>query len=309
MAEKIHIFYRHYSTEDNTLLSNNSLAIKKSQRPDWFNYETCFVNLINTIKKHDNVELHVVMDTSTDYSNNFIYKYRNYYTLEQFSSRGNNDINGIKTLGLRSSDLISLLHTYNYIEKLNHIKKYDLIYILENDFLHLDGWVDKVFDLYNEYPEIAESNYVTTYYNPREHTHRWLTDEHYAKPVNLNSKKIDKFVADDIIEIQKSSNINLYTGRRRCSSSSPTIGKEHFWKSVLGTIGTCIMTKDIFSQDLEICRKKEALTDYKKWFYLARNKNRIILEPVPTLSTHCMKNVAMLSPGVNWEALSNECRY
>jgi hypothetical protein len=48
---KIHILYRHYNVEG----SGNKF------RPSWFDYEKCFVNLLNTIEGK-NVDLHVIMD-------------------------------------------------------------------------------------------------------------------------------------------------------------------------------------------------------------------------------------------------------
>ena len=35
------------------------------------------------------------------------------------------------------------------IAKQTDIGENDLVYILENDYLHADGWVDKVINLYN----------------------------------------------------------------------------------------------------------------------------------------------------------------
>ena len=129
--KKIHIFYRHYDIEG----TDNKV------RPPWFNFEKCFVNLLNTIQGK-NVDLHVIMDGSID--NNFIRKYKDKYTLHS-----------IKT----NSDYGSYLETYKYIKTLN-IEDNDLIYFLENDYLHVEGWTEKIIDLFSTYSDL---NYVSLY--------------------------------------------------------------------------------------------------------------------------------------------------
>ena len=129
--KKIHIFYRHYDIEG----TDNKV------RPPWFNFEKCFVNLLNTIQEK-NVDLHVIMDGSID--NNFIRKYKDKYTLHS-----------IKT----NSDYGSYLETYKYIKTLN-IEDNDLIYFLENDYLHVEGWTEKIIDLFSTYSDL---NYVSLY--------------------------------------------------------------------------------------------------------------------------------------------------
>jgi hypothetical protein len=129
--KKIHIFYRHYNVEGTDFRG----------RPHWFDFEKCFVNLLNTIEGK-NVDLHLIMDGSVD--NNFIKKYKDKYTLYSIKA---------------GSDYGSYLETYKYIKTLN-LNDNDLICFLENDYLHVDGWVDKVIDLFSIYNNL---NYVSLY--------------------------------------------------------------------------------------------------------------------------------------------------
>jgi uncharacterized protein (DUF927 family) len=129
---KIHILYRHYNVEG---------AGNKS-RPSWFDYEKCFVNLLNTIEGK-NVNLHVIMDG--DSTGNFIENYKDKYTLHSINVRG---------------DYNSYLETYKYIKTLN-IDDNDLIYFLENDYLHTDNWVEEIVTLFQTYPQGL--NYVSLY--------------------------------------------------------------------------------------------------------------------------------------------------
>jgi hypothetical protein len=129
---KIHILYRHYNIEG---------AGNKS-RPSWFDYEKCFVNLLNTIKGK-NVDLHVIMDGNSD--GNFIEKYKDKYILHNINVGG---------------DYNSYLETYKYIKTLN-VDDNDLIYFLENDYLHTDNWVEEIVTLFQTYPQGL--NYVSLY--------------------------------------------------------------------------------------------------------------------------------------------------
>ena len=63
---KIHIFYSHY----------NVTGTDNKFRPNWFDYEKCFINLLNTTK-NKNVEIHVVMDGKIE--DNWIKKYKDRY--------------------------------------------------------------------------------------------------------------------------------------------------------------------------------------------------------------------------------------
>lgn len=129
---KIRIFYRHYNISGRDFKG----------RPNWFDYEKCFVNLLNTIKGRDDVELHVIMDGSIN--SNFISKYKDNFI--------GHEIKG-------GSDRKSFLSTYE-IAKSIKTEDDDLYYFLENDYLHINGWVDKVKELFNTYSNI---NYVSLY--------------------------------------------------------------------------------------------------------------------------------------------------
>ena len=129
---KIHILYRHYNVEG----TGNKF------RPSWFDYEKCFINLLSTIEGK-NVDLHVIMDG--DSNGNFIENYKDKYTLYNINVGG---------------DYNSYLETYKYIKTLN-VGDNDLIYFLENDYLHTDNWVEEIVTLFQTYPQGL--NYVSLY--------------------------------------------------------------------------------------------------------------------------------------------------
>ena len=89
-------------------------------RPSWFDFEKCFVNFLNSIEGED-VNLHLIMDGGNDFA----------------------------------SAMFSYKLAYSIVEDPN-----DLIYFVENDYLHIKGWVNKITTLFNTYSNI---NYVSLY--------------------------------------------------------------------------------------------------------------------------------------------------
>lgn len=128
---KIHILYRHFNTEGNDYRG----------RPNWFDFEKCFKNLLKTIQGK-NVDLHLIMDG--DVTTNFINNYKDSYTLHTIKA---------------GKDQISFNKTWEIAKTLN-IKEKDLIYFLENDYLHVGDWVDKVIELFSIFEGL---NYVSLY--------------------------------------------------------------------------------------------------------------------------------------------------
>jgi hypothetical protein len=63
---KIYIYYRHTA---NNILGKN--------RPFWFDYEKCFLNLLKTIEGYDNIYLTLSMDGENplDFTNKYKDKY------------------------------------------------------------------------------------------------------------------------------------------------------------------------------------------------------------------------------------------
>ena len=155
----VHIFYRHY----------NVSGQDGKHRPEWFTYEKSFTNLLQTIQD-EKVNLHVVYDG--DVKDNFINKYRDRFTLHQIDA---------------GSDKESFFSTVRYANSIN-IADTDLIYFLENDYMHVPGWVEKVKHLFQTYSNL---NYVSLYDHQDKyilpmygdlvskvfisHTHHWRT--------------------------------------------------------------------------------------------------------------------------------------
>lgn len=129
---KIHIFYSHY----------NVTGTDHKVRPDWFDYEKCFVNLLNTIEGKD-IDLHLIMDGKIE--DNWIKKYKDRYISHEIVGGSMKDA-GWQMFKIALDD--------------PNIQDNDLIYFLENDYLHVNGWDEYVLDVFSYFEGL---NYLTLY--------------------------------------------------------------------------------------------------------------------------------------------------
>lgn len=128
----IHIFQRHCN------FSSNSVG---KLRPDWFSRENCFNNLLLTIKDREDVKLTVMFDGFPS-DDHFITKYEG---LEMISMKGGDDAR-------------SFLNVLNYVKDLQ-LENDDIVYLLEDDYMHVPGWVDIMYEGFNS----TNVEYLTLY--------------------------------------------------------------------------------------------------------------------------------------------------
>lgn len=130
----IRIFQRH---------CNFSTLIENKPRPDWFDRERIFDSFIKTL------------DNRVD------------YTAFHDSGRGkiedhflnNKEVKKISMEG--GSDAKSLLNLFNYINEQNYDDD-DIIYFVEDDYLHRKGWIDILLEGF----EYIGADYFTLYDHP-----------------------------------------------------------------------------------------------------------------------------------------------
>ncbi|MBK9443374.1 MAG: hypothetical protein IPN53_19615 [Comamonadaceae bacterium] len=243
MDRKLHIFYRHVHIK----AERNSRDPKKN-RPSWFSYEACFRNLLSTIRNDPNgnrVKLTVMFDgLFEDFMDDFVAGYQ-----------ANKDLNIDLQFLEAGSDKNSALITLNFIYRSN-IPDSDLVYMLENDYMHQSGWVSKLFELYDS--EIVK-DYVSLY------DHR------------------DKYF------------LPMYEGLQARLFHTDS----HHWRTSPSSCGSYISQLFRFRSDYDILQL--GLPDYFFFNELIDNRQRVLLTPIPGLSTHCMEGY--LSPAVDWPAL------
>ncbi len=130
---KIHIYYRHYNVEGTGY-----------NRPEWFDYEKCYDNLLNSLKdvSDDLYNINIVFDG--DVTTNWI------------SNKQSTRVHQIQA----STDMKSFFKTCDIIKQDTNIDEDDLIYFLENDYMHVPNWLPIIFELYSMYTGL---NYVSLY--------------------------------------------------------------------------------------------------------------------------------------------------
>ena len=127
----IHIFYRHYDTK----------SFLNPSRPEWFSYESCFTNMLETIKGKDNIKFNLVIDG--EIGDNWVKK----FNLPYIQVHGGGDWKSFSSL-------------LTIVKNNSNIKQHDLIYFCENDYLHSPDWSEYIVDLYSTF---AGLEYVSLY--------------------------------------------------------------------------------------------------------------------------------------------------
>jgi hypothetical protein len=150
----------------------------------------------------------------------------------------------------KNSALITLHHIFR-----SNIPPGDMIYMLENDYMHVPGWVSKVMELCDS---SVEFDYVSLY------DHK------------------DKYF------------LEMYAGLR----SRIAISHSHHWRTAPSTCGSYLVKSSTFKSDFDIL--SQGLPDYQFFNILVEQRRRVLLTPIPGLSTHSMDGY--LSPAISWES-------
>lgn len=230
-----------------------------NMRPSYFSYEKCFKNLLDTLDPKVS-RLMVMFDGSS--KNSYIGKYHDYYGY-------NFDIEYINA----GSDHKSNVLTCEYIKSCTDIKDNDLIYLLENDYLHLP-WINQILDLYNCNPNYNMDNtYVSLFCHP-------------DKMLFRNPNATNEW------GIYKDLKCPLYLSNYR------------IWAGVPSTCRSFLMQKQLFDKDFDILSSIES--DNIIFPRLTKEKNREVIMSIPGLSTHC--HSLFSSPLIDWNYVNNETK-
>jgi hypothetical protein len=126
---KIKVFLRHW---------NGAINRKQNIRPDWFSYEKCYHSI-----KNANIDLTILLDG----------------TKQNHHFKFNEDDIVIEYTG--GSDPASLLYCLNHIQK-QSLNDEDIIYIVEDDYLHIPGWENIMKEAFDNF----DVDYVSLYDHP-----------------------------------------------------------------------------------------------------------------------------------------------
>jgi hypothetical protein len=218
----IHILYRHTS---------NSAGIGKN-RPHWFSYDKSLNNILETIKNNKSIKFHLLFDGTSNIS------HPNIDHIENFTG---------------GSDQASFNYAWNYAINLP-LQNNDLIYFLENDYMHSKDWSSKIIELYTIY----NNGYTTLY----DHPDKYGIGYQYLRPQLI-------------------------------------VTSSHHWRTTPSTCGSFIVDKQTLIEDHDIHTTMPG--DHEKFLWLGKNRNRILLSPIPSLSTHC--EVEHFAPVIDWSLI------
>lgn len=243
ISRNLHIYYRHVHVKADAHSRDPNKA-----RPAWFSHEKCFRNLVQTIAADPlghRVKLTVMYDSP----------------LEDLVSDFMAGFIANKELGIRlqfikgGSDRNSFLITLAFA-KGGEMPATDIVYFLENDYVHQHGWVSKVFELY--------------------------AGGQTFDMVSLYDHK-DKYI------------LPMYDDLTAKLVLTPT----HHWRTTPSSCASFLLEKSAFDRDYDIFSSGQ--TDYYFFRDLAQSRHRVMLSPIPGLSTHAMEGYT--SPNVDWARL------
>lgn len=247
-----HIYYRH------TPIGRSS----GKSRPSWFTHERCFLNLLNTIEAdllNGQAVIHFVFDgTENDMSNDFAAPH-----IAQHRLRNADHPHAIRVHRITGGDQRKAWRTVVALAREhcdNSIQPGDLIYFLENDYVHLPGWLNEVRGLSEQG---VPWDYLTLY-------------DHLDKYPNLCTHRVAK----------------RYAGLR---SSIYATSSRH-WRTTPSTCATYLLSRETFLKDHALLRL--GIYDHKLFRILGLVRRRRLLSPMPALATHSMDQ--FLSPVVDW---------
>jgi hypothetical protein len=86
--------------------------------------------------------------------------------------------------------------------------------------------------------------------------------------------------------------------------SRVVIFKNQHWRSTPSTCGSFIVGKSLLKEDYDIQTSFKG--DHEKFLHLNNIRDRAVLSPIPSLSTHCMSNLE--APIINWETINDKTK-
>lgn len=258
---KIHLFYRHCCDAKG----------RDEKRPEWFDYEKCFKNLLDTID--ESVIVNVVYDSAfnlgklpkDNWINNYLDKINNLFIV---------NVNG---------DYPSVNKTFEIIKEMDGITDDDIIYILENDYIHKKGWPKKVIELFNF---TGDKGYIEDINNPYK-----VSNENSMNTIDIHNFYVGLYDHPD----------KYFHGYGDKKFELFVTNSQH-WRETDSHCNSFLLSKKLFDNDFDI--QSTMYGDWEKWTWLSKNRNRKFISPIPSLSTHGMWK--FLAPTIDWDSINKK---
>ena len=230
-------------------------------RPHWFNYEKTFVNLLNTIN-YNLASLTIVFDG--ELKGHFTEKYVDKFPFRIVRIDTSSFIGETyeKNCGSSKSGALTAFAIKN-----DNLSEKSLIYINDNDYLHLPYFCEHALDLINTLED--QNVYISLYDHLDKHIFNKNTDDHWGMYKNLTSKII--------------------------------LSNARHYRYVPNITSAWVIPKNLFDRDFSAL--SIGISDNTHCFNINKEYNTKFLSPIPTLSTHCQ--LPFLAPLVDWEKLQN----
>jgi hypothetical protein len=260
---KINIYNKHYS--------NNRI---NPDRPEWFDYEKTFLNLLNTIN-YNLCKLTVVFEKEEDFPNHFIKKYQKSFDFrvkfidssrDKWINKTSEDANWCRGIAAMC-ELI----------KNDNLPSDELIYTLDDDYLHTLYWSEIALDFINNYLSDNENACVCLY----DHFDKYLFTQ--------KSGTIDPWGTD----------LGMYENLL----SKIRVSSYCHWRSVPNCVGSMIFPVNMFNRDFDPYWKM-GYSDGSMSDILSKKYGTTYWTPIPSLSTHCVN--PFIAPFKNWNQLINK---
>ena len=160
----LHIYYLHYNTQEFEGRSRDP----QKRRPDWFSYNVCLMNVLKTITHRlFTGKVYFTLWHDGALKSNSLSK-------EVLAAIGAAEQSGVAfnvLIGEFGSGAKSAHDLHYYIAGNTNIADDDLVYTLENDYLHQDGWLEKV-------EELVDSGIPFDYISLYDHADNYLLNVH-----------------------------------------------------------------------------------------------------------------------------------
>jgi hypothetical protein len=208
-------------------------------RPEWFSLENCFKNLLGILD--DRSELIVLFDG--DPTEHFVNKY---------------DVKIVKIEG--GCDSKSFIKVLDYVKDLDNIRDDDIIYLLEDDYLHRPGSLAALREIFSTFPNGVD--YVSLY----DHADKYM---------------IQYQIPGFVTQLTHTQNIHWRT--------TPSTTNSYAMK-----FSTLKRDLDIH---YKYCTMGPVTQDHLKFLELWKS-GKSLLTPIPGYSTH-VEN-ALMSPTIDW---------
>lgn len=159
-AHELHIIYRH------VYISENKDRFPNKLRPEGFSHEKCLLNLLDSVS---NSQFKSKVKITIFYNGT-----RSEFEKDECSAILKSSEIDVRVRLIRAnSALESALIMLREIKNID-INKNDILYILENDYIHAADWLTHVFQIFN-------SNISFDYISLYDHPDRYLNNSNYSK--------------------------------------------------------------------------------------------------------------------------------